>query len=222
MDAMTATGERPATAPPPGRVRPVPARPSERLRIVRCRGAAARPVDVDVSIRDLRLARSDTIELLDAAQLRLGPGTVFATLTPSKPSVANKAALVFERARIVEGGQGWAAWRLWTGDHPELTQAEGEGEKALFIWMRSEAAGRRYLVDCMVSGGGPSDLGTSVDITHTFHVTGPAAFDQSTALPHGGGHVMFVLEAQDDGWYGFSLRSVPSWTFWFCEITRIE
>ena len=156
-----------------------------------------------------------------------GPGTVYVTLSPSRPGVASHAALAFERPRILDGGEGYAWWRIRdpdtaTADFAALQALEGTGLKRLGIWFKSEAANRRYLVDCVVNRGAPSDLAGTDNVTLPFLVKRPdGSHFQSTSVPPGGGHVTFVVETQDTSWYGFMLSTSASWTFWSCEITRL-
>ena len=198
-------------------------RDAERMAVYRGRGSA-RPAP-PAQPRPAALSLAEKTKLLAGVALP-GPGTVYVTLRPSYPFVANQAALVFERARVIDCGWDYATWRLWLPNSSpsidsQLTFEEGKGVKRLGIWFKSEAAGRRYLVDCTVNGGGPGNWGSSTLLSHVFSVFSGNSLMQETTVPHEGGHVTFVVETQDANWYGFMLMSNPSWTFWSCEITRL-
>ena len=169
------------------------------------------------------LSLAEKTNLLKAIGLP-GPGTVYVTLSPSRPGVTNHAALAFERPRVLDGWEDYATWRLWdpdTEDVKQLRSQEGTGVKRLGIWFKSEAAGRRYLVVCAVMRGAP-DLGGSDNLTQAFTVSRPDGSHLLTSsVPPGGGHVAFGVETQDASWYGFMLASEFTWTFWSCEITRL-
>ena len=146
--------------------RPTPApggdpRDAERMAVYRGRGGA-RPA-APARTRPAALSLAEKTKLLASVALP-GPGTVYVTLRPSYPFVANQGALVFERAREIDCGWDYATWRLWSPNSSpstdaQLTFEEGKGVKRLGIWFKSEAAGRRYLVDCTVNGGSPGDWG---------------------------------------------------------------
>ena len=144
-----------------------------------------------------------------------GPGTIYVTLSPSRTVSANRAALVFERATIVDGGWGYATWVVLD---PEGSPTADE---RLGVWFNSEGANRRYLIDWTVNGGAATGWGTSEAI-QSFKVVRPnASLVIEASVPRAGGHVTCVVETQDANWYGFMLLSGNSWTFWSCEITRL-
>ena len=172
------------------------------------------------------LSLAEKTDLLKAIGLP-GPGTVYVTLSPSRPLAANHAALAFEHANIVDGGWDYATWRLFDtealqADNEKSKAENGTGLKRLGIWFKSEGADRRYLLDCTVNGGSATDWGGSSKAKQAFKVLRPdAALVQETAVPRAGGHVACLVEVQDASWYGFILLSAYSWTFWSCEITRL-
>ena len=156
-----------------------------------------------------------------------GPGTVYVTLSPSRPLAANHAALAFGRPNIVDGGWDYATWTVWDPEAlsalSEISKAEkGTEVERLGIWFKSEGADRRYLLDCTVNGGPATDWGGSSTAKQSFKVLRPdGALVQEAPVPRAGGHVTCVVEVQDASWYGFMLLSPHSWTFWSCEITRL-
>ena len=170
------------------------------------------------------LSLAEKTDLLKAIGLP-GPGTVYVTLSPSRPEVTNHAALAFERPRVLDGGEDYATWGLRDPDTASADSVqpsqEGTGRKRLGIWFKSEAAGRRYLVDCAVNRGAP-DSGGSDNLSNTFRVSrSDGSHLVSSSVPLGGGHVVFAVETQDASWYGFMLMGHGTWTFWSCEITRL-
>ena len=205
-----ASPKRPSKAP--GRS----AKPAVRMTVYRGRGTTRPPAPAGQRLAALSLA--EKTKLLASVALP-APGTVYVTLSPSRPLVANQGALAFEHPQLVDGGWDYVTWKLW---HPGVgesyddkwTLEEGKGVKRTGIWFKSEAAGRRYLVDCAVSR-------PPTGATQTFSVFRGDALVQETELPDDGGHLVFVVETQDASWYGFTLMSDRTWTFWWCEITRL-
>jgi hypothetical protein len=185
-----------------------------------------RPTTVPAGKRPGVLTLAEKTTLLKGMGLP-GPGTIFATLSPSRPGVPNRAALVFERPRLLEGGEGYAWWRIrdpdtGTADFKSLMVTEGTGLKRLGIWFKSEAADRKYLVDCVVNRGLPKDWAGVDNVVEPFQVVRPdGSHVQTSSVPPGVGHVTFVVQTQDASWYGFMLSTSASWTFWSCEITRM-
>ena len=156
-------------------------------------------------------------ELTAALKLlgKIEPGSLYVTLTPSQPDVANRGALVFLNTDVVEGGEGYASWKVSSSD----TNSQ---MKYIMLWLKS-AANRSYLIDCAVSGEykpNPTEEGAE------FRVVGP---DGSTTVFKGvtgvaDRHLVFSLNATNTGWYGFQLRSARQtpqtlyWRFYSCEV----
>ena len=156
-----------------------------------------------------------TLKIL-AGQVGSTPGTVYVKLTPQSPSVTNRGALVFDSAKLVEGGQSYATWG--PGDF-------GGSVGALWLWLRP-SAGKKYLIDCAVRSASPQAR---------FWVTGPAgtAPMMVDAIP-AGQHLTFVLDATDNNWVSFQISGVGAagqlkgltssrveWTFYSCEVTNL-
>ena len=143
------------------------------------------------------------------------PGSVYARLTPSLPEVANRGALVFAHASLVEGGEGYAKWYMppVTGSKFEKVTEERGKEEYLMLWLKS-SADSKYLIDCFIGGPVPKipfrviGLNTSETQTSTFAETK--------------GHLIFMLETTTAGWYGFRISgSGRDWTFYSCEVTNL-
>jgi hypothetical protein len=165
------------------------------------------------------------------------PGSVFVTVSPRDPSVANRGALVFVTPTLVEGGENYAVWGKPSGGKPHLyTQTELDKikqkkmmtdakmaqsgnptqggavqpgpEGSVMLWLKSPAS-RKFLIDCVV-GGSP------------FVVSGPSG-SQIIQLNQMTGHLIFALDAATAGWYSFRISSGNEfgWTFYSCEVTNL-
>ena len=116
-------------------------RPNERRATVGLSGCGHRAPNHSLRKRPNTLSLVEKTTLLKSMGLP-GPGTVYVTLSPSRPEVANRAALAFERPRILDGGEGYAWWRLRdpdtsSADFAALQTLEGTGLKRLGIWFKS-------------------------------------------------------------------------------------
>jgi len=162
------------------------------------------------------------------------PGSVYVTLSPRDPSVANHGALVFVTPTLVEGGENYAIWGKPSSGKPKLYyQSDLEKMKqkmleakldmagytsnpapqpgpagAVMLWLQS-SANRKYLIDCVV-GGSP------------FLVSGPQG-DQMIQLNQMTGHLIFMLDAATAGWYSFRIASGNEfgWAFYSCQVTNL-
>jgi len=155
-------------------------------------------------------------ELTNALKLlgKTEPGSVYVTLTPSQPDVANRGALVFLNPDVVEAGEGYASWTVSGSDSdPQM--------KYMMIWLKS-AANRSYLIDCAVSGEYKPNSTEAAE----FRVVGPDGNTTWFKAVNGisDRHLVFSLNATNAGWYGFQLRSprqTPQtlyWRFYSCEV----
>jgi len=137
------------------------------------------------------------------------PGSTYVTLSVQTPSVANKGYLTFAQTHLVNAGENYGNWGL-------QQQVQGEWQTAgyLFVSLKSEAAGRRYLFDCSVHAPGiPSE---------PFLLSGPDGLEQTfAAVIPGGQHLLFVLETIDAGWYQFAVRRKRAWYAYSCEVTNL-
>jgi hypothetical protein len=134
------------------------------------------------------------------------PGSLYVILTPSQPTVANRGALVFVKADIVEGGKNYAVWR------PDEKASPGQrGSLSLWLW---STANRRYLIDCTVDEDAP------LTNPRSWSVVGPDGVTQTwnSYVPH----LVFTLDATTSGWYGFSITGINRWwLFYSCEVTNL-
>ncbi len=91
------------------------------------------------------------------------PGSLYVILTPSQPTVANKGALVFVKADIVEAGKNYAVWR------PDEKASNWErGSLSLWLW---SITNRRYLIDCTVDEDAPLTKNRSWSVVGPDNVT---------------------------------------------------
>jgi hypothetical protein len=188
------------------------------VKLVRSLGGArtqVRPSTVGLPAKRPQATKLAREQLLRKLNLPTS-GSVFATLGPSAPGVANRAALVFVNPSGVDCGWGCAWWR--GGELPEPDE-----DKRVVIWFKAESAFKRYLVDAVVNPGLPQTWNKPVSKkTCPFEVHGPN-LAQTFQIASGGGHVAFVADTPTAGWYGYSLSAPEPWrfTFWYCELTRL-
>jgi len=149
------------------------------------------------------------------------PGSQYVRVTPSQPSVVNKAALVFVEPHLVEGGEGYVQFFAEELRRPGLA----------VLWIRS-AQPRKYLIDCAISGTSYAarDLAEAGPV---LAVTGPdgatRVFDfSSSGVNPAGYHLAFAIEAEEIGWYPFTIvwGAKPStllgkWELHACEVTYL-
>ena len=151
--------------------------------------------------------------------LNAEPGSVYVKLTPKDPSAPQRAALVFVGAGMVDGGE--LNYATWTIPTPGAIGALVEGSTAghLLLWIRSPQPGRRFLVDCAVTG---FSQGQSIFGPIEFKVEGPGGFKQkvATAGPTGQ-HLAFLFDAADSQWNAFKISGGVGWVFHSCEVTNL-
>ena len=157
-----------------------------------------------------------------AALGSLEPGSQYVRVTPSQPSVTGKAALVFVEPHLVEGGQGYVQFFSEELRPPGLA----------VLWIRSPQA-RRYLIDCAISGTSYAVSDHVVEAGPVLAVTGPDSATQifdfsSSGADPAGNHLLFGLEAEEIGWYRFTIAwgDQPSsrpgkWELHSCEVTNL-
>lgn len=134
------------------------------------------------------------------------PGSLYVRLTPSQPTVADKGALVFVNAAVVESGENHARWRL---DDKEQPSEKGY----VSLWLKSNA-NRRYLIDCAVEEDAP------LRNPRSWNVVGPGNASQTWSSS--ATHLVFTLDAATSGWYGFSIYAINRWWFFYsCEVTNL-
>jgi hypothetical protein len=138
-----------------------------------------------------------------------GPGSVYVKLNTRDTYVADKGFLNFIKAKVMDGGGESGYTSLGWGSQPKDNVVE--------IHLKSEAAGRRYLIDCRVNswqGHGTFKIWNgNGDLLQTIEGTGPQASH--------GQHLVFVLEAADDGWHEFRIAGNSDWWFYSCEVTNL-
>jgi hypothetical protein len=157
-----------------------------------------------------RLSLTLKREVLKQLGLPPEPGSVFVNLSPSQPNVANKGALVFVNADIVEGGEDYAFWDV------------GNQTGRVELWFKSPA-GRSYLVECGVGRPKQEDEIPSA----SFKIHGPDGTIHTITLDSWGGNLVFNFKAGSSGWYGFKITGkteidpMTSWRFHRCEVTNL-
>jgi hypothetical protein len=190
--------------------------PAPKITLTLARAVPQRPGVDDVPATRPQPTAAARTQILK--QLKLpSAGSVFATLSPARPSIADKAALVFQHAAVIDTGVGYAWWRDREVPDSKLAPLE-----RVFIWFKADALTKRYLVDAVVNAGMPIVWGSGGTKTCAFTVRGPQV-DQSFKIAEGGGHVAFIAESPTTGWHGYELTAPEPWrfTFWYCEITRL-
>lgn len=148
------------------------------------------------------------------------PGSLYARVTPSQPSVPGKGALVFVDANLVEGGEGFAEFKNVTEPVPLTGYA--------VLWLYSPA-GRSYLIDCGVKG---MYWNLQTQQGPVFTISGPGntvqAFDYRATFSQAGYHLVFSLVADQAGWYPFAISTQPAgeelyttWKLFGCEAKNL-
>ena len=178
----------------------IPTRPTAKI---------APPVDIAPAPRPL--SRAQLAAAIRAAGLQATPGTRYFQVSPGSPFAANRGAIVFIKAAVVDGSANRA--ELWPatnrlGDLPD--NPSFEMNSLLALWIKAEAAGRRYIVDCSVKvfeGGRIRAVGPGVAVTQT--------------MPREPSHFTFAVQAQDAQWHGYNLYSGGLWNFYGCDVIRL-
>jgi len=142
-------------------------------------------------------------EMLKELNLSPGPGSVYIKLTPRNSYVAGKGFLYFRNPIVVTGKDDNAAWG------PPLNDTE----KFVEISLKSEAAGRRYLIDCAVN----QTAGSNFKIWKGYNDLLQTI--ESAGAP--GQHLVFLLDATDNGWHMFKISGGAGWYFYSCEVTNL-
>lgn len=143
-------------------------------------------------------------ELLKGLNPPAEPGSIYFKVTPRNSIVAFKGHLIFRNAKSVDAATNSANW--WPAPNEPAPN-----EKFLQFYFKSEAAGRRYLIDCSVRGDNnyPFKIFTSSNLLQTI---------ESVGAP--GQHLVFILDATDNGWDWFYITG-GQWYFYSCEVTHL-
>lgn len=152
------------------------------------------------------------------------PGTLYCRVTPAAPRADSKAALVFVRPDLVEGGRGYARFSSRLDDKLGIMPTP-DGYAVLWVW---SPAGRKYLIDCAVGG---MYYNLSQQYGAEYVVAGPGAtqsFDFRNNYSADGYHLVFVFTATAAGWYSFALSTAPAggttliteWDLYACDLTH--
>jgi len=147
------------------------------------------------------------------------PGSVYVKLTPKNPSAPQKAALVFVEAGAVDGGE--LNYAAWTTPSPGVLGklAVGYPSGHLLLWIRSPQPGRRFLVDCAVTG---FSQGQNFFGPIGFKIEGPGGLSQKVAtVGQTGQHLAFLFDAADNDWNAFKISGGIGWVFHSCEVTNL-
>ena len=133
-----------------------------------------------------------------------GPGSIYMRLNPRDTYVSGKGYLRFENPDNVDGGAKSAYWGSVIGFVEDASRVE--------VHLKSEAAGRRYLIDCSVkhTTGDEFKIWNGNDLLQLVQAGSP-----------NGQHLAFVLDATTDGWHKFQISGGSGWYFHFCEVTRL-
>jgi hypothetical protein len=174
------------------------------------------PPDLSKDEKTKLLTRADLGGALKPPQ----PGDLYARLTPKDPSINGKAALVFVGASVVDGGESnYATWNVLVADPTFGDVMTMNGYLAVLV--RSGIPGRRYLIDCAVSGY-KDDYGWGA-VTGAFYIVGPGGLKQAVeSTGQTGQHLTFILEALDTQWNVFKIGSNNTgWALHKCEVTNL-
>jgi len=160
------------------------------------------------------LTTDQKAEILRSWGVLSAPGTVLWRLSAADPR-SGRGALVLVNPYLVNAAADFMQWVVVPASSPETLKLRyGTGDKMLGLWLRSEGAGRRYLLDCAVAK-------TALLGPTTLKLTSPGGGTTSWTLGEGDQHVTWVMQASDDGWYDFQLRGDRSWRLHWCEATRL-
>lgn len=150
---------------------------------------------------------------LAAVGLPPAPGTVVAQVSPAHPLHDGVMALMLVRPEITNPIENYTVFPVAPTGGQSLSNLEQKSFGGL--WLKSDAPGAKYLVDCAVSvegGAGPVSA-----LMVAFDGGKKASFQ----LPAGQQHVTWVLDSPDAKWHSFRLGSRARWTLHSCEATRM-
>jgi len=200
---QTLLAQRETRRPPQG---------TRKVLIFKSKGAPLTSED-DGSSAPPNLSVASKKEMLKELNLPSEPSSVYIKLTPRNSYVAGKGFLHFRNPNVVASSVEHAYWG------PPLND-----EKFVEIRLKSEAAGRRYLIDCAVKQvygsnypfkiwKGLMEAGVSFnasDLLQTIESVGAQ-----------GQHLVFLLDATDNGWHTFRISGGAGWYFYSCEVTNL-
>ncbi|HEY8224033.1 MAG TPA: hypothetical protein VIG25_02070 [Pyrinomonadaceae bacterium] len=153
------------------------------------------------------LSAASKKEMLKDLHLAQEPGSIYFKVTLRNSFVAGKGYINFGNPYSVESYH----------DHVEWQPPNNEKQKFVEIFLNSEAAGRHYLIDCTVNQVYMSNYPYkiwrgSTDLLQTIEAQNNAIYGQ---------HLVFVIEATDDGWHSFRISGGGNWYFYSCEVTHL-
>lgn len=219
VSSLAGLGLRPAAAEEPriGRVGSVSA-----ARIFKFGGQARVRLDAEPGLAPAGLSAAQKVAVIHALGVESQPGDVYFSVNATQPQAGTRGAVVYIRPWFTDPGTGTAIWQNAPVGPPanpaNLTNLMGPPPGGIALWVHSEHAGKRYLLDCAVrTGGHPL---TGADLQGTFTVTGPGNMAE-TQVVQGPAHVTWVMEGTDSGWYGFNLGADRPWTLFSCQATSL-
>ena len=191
---QTLLAQRQTRTPPQG---------TRKVLIFKSKGVSRTSED-DVSSAPPNLSVALKNEMLKELNLTRGPGSVYIKLTARNNYVLGKGFLFFKNPTAVKGDADNAFWAL----------PDNEKEDFVEINLKSDAAGRRYLIDCAVK---------QVGIISPFKIWAGGNELLQTIESAGvqGQHLVFLLDATDDGWHKFRISCGRGWFFYSCEVTNL-
>jgi hypothetical protein len=143
------------------------------------------------------------------------PGAIYWSLSPAQPISSGKGVLGFIHPDYLSPDRNSAQF-IPPKKHIDnnLYPLVQDFDPALAIWLYSEAAGKRYLVDCRVwVYRYPSQR---------FILTGPNHFKTTFSASKKTKVISFVVDSTDAGWYGFHLKLNHRWKTSGCDATRVN
>ena len=138
-------------------------------------------------------------------QQTLPAGTMYLKVSSSEMEVNNRGSLQFSNADWVDGGDGISRFLPNVDEKYQFVQ----------LTLKSEAAGRRYVVDCAVRPFDNQNVPFKIrnyegELLQTIESSGDK-----------GQHLVFAFEGPDSNWHSVRISRPGGWYFYSCEVTTL-
>lgn len=140
------------------------------------------------------------------------PGSQYAHASPGHAAVPGKMALVFVGAAVTNASADFASFAGYaTKSYTKLAALKAKDPQYAGLWLKSEKAGARYLVECAVSSDDKLGLGLISDGGAT----------QLQFLPAGATQIAWLVVSPDAKWHSYRLQGSSGWSLHGCTATRV-